>query len=159
MLEVAMPYCNQCGNNVSNDDRFCAKCGATQSGASRQSPLGSSIDPKQAATLCYIPFVGWIISLVVLATGSYRQHHRTVFHAFQGLYLAIAWLLVDWLLKPMFLYSGMVGRNTIPGVIHAVILIAWIVTMIKVHQGEDPRIPLIGEIAEKSAQDHSGSRT
>jgi uncharacterized membrane protein len=82
-----------------------------------------------------------------------------VFHAFQGLYLAIAWLLVDWLLKPMFYYSGMMGRNFVPGMIHAVIFVAWIVTLIKVHQGEDPRIPIIGEIAEKSAQDHSGSRT
>ena len=151
-----MPYCNQCGTEVGAADRFCAKCGATQTGAK---PLGASIDPKQAATLCYIPFVGWIVSLVVLATGSYRAHHRTVFHAFQGLYLAIAWLLVDWLLKPMFYYSGMMGRNAIPGIIHAVILVAWVVTLIKVHQGEDPRIPIIGDIAEKSAQDHSSSRT
>lgn len=156
MLDVDMPYCNQCGTQVGSADRFCAKCGATQTGAK---PLGASIDPKQAATLCYIPFVGWIVSLVVLATGSYRAHHRTVFHAFQGLYLAIAWLLVDWLLKPMFYYSGMMGRNAIPGIIHTVILVTWVVTLIKVHQGEDPRIPVIGDIAEKSAQDHSSSRT
>lgn len=157
MLEVAMPYCNQCGNQVGNADRFCGRCGATQNGAGP--PIGASIDPKQAATLCYLPFVGWIVSIVVLASKNYRSHYRTVFHAFQGLYLAIAWFIVETLLKPMFFFMGMSGRNFVPGIIHAVILVAWIITLIKVHQGEDPRLPLIGEIAEKSAQDHTRSST
>lgn len=156
MLEVAMPFCNQCGNQVGNADRFCGRCGATQSGAS---PRPASIEPKQAATLCYVPFVGWIVALVVLATGNYRSHHRTVFHAFQGLYLAIAWMLVEWPLKFMFFAAGPMGRNAIPAMIHVVILVAWVITLIKVHQGEDPHLPIIGEIAEKSAQDHTRSRT
>ncbi|MEI9811988.1 MAG: hypothetical protein WDO18_04640 [Acidobacteriota bacterium] len=151
-----MAFCNQCGKPVGEHDRFCAGCGATQSGAAAPRP---PIDPKQMATLCYIPWIGWIASAAILATGKYKKERRVIFHAFQGLFLFIAWLLVDWVVKPMFGFPGMIGRSFVPGVMHLVIFIAWVIALIKTHQGEDYHLPVIGELAEKSAQDHTSSHT
>jgi len=58
-----------------------------------QDPL-SGISPRTASILCYIPVVGWIASIIVLAADRFRNDHRVRFHAFQGLYLFVAWLIV-----------------------------------------------------------------
>ena len=45
--------------------------------------------------LCYIPFAGWIACIVVLASPQFREDQAVRFNAFQGLYLFVAWLLVQ----------------------------------------------------------------
>src|SRR5271169_300965 len=105
-----MPFCSQCGNEVGPSDGFCGRCGARQPVAAAQSgpsrgpgpdPL-AGINPRTASILCYVPGIGWIASIIVLASDRFR-HNRTVrFHAFQGLYLFVLWLMEDWVLKPLF---------------------------------------------------------
>jgi hypothetical protein len=60
------------------------------------------VSPRTASLLCYIPILGWIVAIVVLASARFRDNARVRFHAFQGLYLFVAWLIVDWVLSPMF---------------------------------------------------------
>jgi len=143
-----MPYCSQCGNQVDLADVFCAKCGARQPVASpRPADPFSSISPRTTSILCYVPGLGWIASIVVLASERYRTNRVVRFHAFQGLYLFVAWLIEDWVLKPIFFAVPHAHLN---GVIQLVLLGVSIFMMIKTSQEEMYSLPVIGELAEKS---------
>jgi len=86
-----MPYCSQCGIVVADTDIYCAKCGQKQPVSAMPAFSGiSSITPRTASILCYIPFVGWIASIIVLASDRFRDNRLLRFHAFQGLYLFVA---------------------------------------------------------------------
>ena len=164
-----MPYCTQCGSQVGTVDRFCARCGKVQaaSGAAGTGPgyyaatpgfdpvsRISAVDSRTASLLCYIPIVGWIMSIVVLASAKYRDDLETRFHAFQGLYLFVAWLITDWVLAPMingpatFLFGFHLG-----GMLKAVLIGAWIFMLVKVSQRERFKLPVIGDLAEKSVSE------
>lgn len=144
-----MPYCTQCGKPVGEADRYCAHCGAAQPSSWRNG-LGG-LNPRSASILCYLPLVGWIVAIIVLASNRFRKERLVRFHAFQGLYLFVTWLLVDWVIGPM---SAMVGINPFhPGVaalLKLVVLAAWIFMLVKTAQGETYRLPILGELAERS---------
>src|ERR1051325_7711527 len=106
-----MTFCTQCGNTGGDHDHFCAVCGAKQgvqppSGSTSSSTASShdflrNLNPRIAAILCYIPTVGWIPAIVILSSAKFREDRDTRFHAFQGLYVFVAWLIVDWVLSPL----------------------------------------------------------
>ena len=149
-----MPYCSQCGKQVDAADAYCAHCGARQPVAppGSRGPQGpvdpfGSITPRTATILCYIPGLGWIASIVVLASERFRNNQVVRFHAFQGLYLFVAWLIEDWVLKPIFSDIPHVHVN---GIIQAVLLGVSIFMIIKASHEEAYALPIIGELAQKS---------
>jgi uncharacterized membrane protein len=161
-----MAFCTQCGAQIGDRDQFCAVCGARQTASATPPPppqppppprpqpgsdfLGN-ITPQTAAVLCYIPIVGWIPSLFVLASNQYRGDRELRFHAFQGLYLWVAWMLADWVLGPFVRVSGLFfSAGMIVKVVKLTVFAAWIWMLVKVSQREMFRLPLIGELAEKS---------
>jgi uncharacterized membrane protein len=134
-----MPYCSNCGNQVRDTDLYCGKCGTRQPIASAgfaaapppqaaTNPL-SSINDRTASLLCYI---------------------TVRFHAFQGLYLFVAWLLVEWVVAPMFWGIDLAGRRAIIGMFKVGIFATWIFMLIKVSQDQLFKLPLIGELADRS---------
>ena len=155
-----MAYCVQCGNQVGDQDRFCGKCGAQQvvrpwspgDPSGQPNPLGK-MNNRDVATLCYIPWLGWIASVVVLASGRFRTNHQARFHAFQGLYLFVSWLLIDWVVEPIFSFPAPFPIRHISGLLKLLLFAAWIFMIIKVRNGEDYRLPLLGELADRSAQE------
>ncbi len=156
-----MPYCVQCGQTVGSSDRFCAKCGTQQSGGTprtdRVKDFWSNISHRNAALLCYFPWVGWIAAIAVLASDRFRSEKRLRFHAFQGLYLFAAWLLVDWVFTPMLAFPasnvGFPFYRTISQLLHLVIVGAWIFMLIKVSQDQDYHLPVIGDLADRSVSE------
>ncbi len=152
-----MPYCCQCGQTVGNRDVYCGVCGARQPVAAAAPPADylHGMRPRTASLLCYIPILGWIVSIVVLASSRFRSDSRVRFHAFQGLYLFVAWLLVDWVLGPMlsFDFGGPPFHRVIPGLMKAVIFVAWIFMMVKTSQDEIYKLPILGDLAEKSVSE------
>jgi uncharacterized membrane protein len=165
-----MPYCCQCGTEVGAANKFCATCGAPQpfNGHSGTTPsaadLFAGISDRTAALLCYIPGLGWIASVIVIASQRFKrdtQEAREVrFHAFQGLYLFVAWLIVDWVVSPVLTFGTMGpgvgmghGFRPLGGLLHLGILAAWIVMLIKVSRFEHYRLPIIGEMAERSVHE------
>jgi len=148
-----MPFCSSCGNSVNATDQFCAKCGARQPGTPAQpvDPL-SGITPRTASILCYIPGIGWIASVIVLASHKFRNNRSVRFHAFQGLYLFVAWLIVEWVFTPIFREIPHMFR--IDKLLHALILILWIFMIVKTSHEETYSLPIIGELAERSAAEH-----
>jgi uncharacterized membrane protein len=153
-----MPFCTQCGKQVGNSDIYCAACGARQgapgapSGTAAGPDILHKINNRNASILCYLPVVGWIPAIVVLASNRFRGNREIRFHAFQGLYLFVAWLLVQWFVSPMVSFGGEhFGPQR--GIVHLfelIIFVAWIFMLVKTSQNQFYRLPIIGEMAERS---------
>ena len=147
-----MPYCTQCGAEVTDFDRFCRRCGTAQpvTGPSGQSkPPAASVSPRAASILCYVPWLGWIASIYVLATDRFRTEQEVRFHAYQGLYLFVAWMLVHYVVG--FWQAFLPGPDLpFDKLLEFLILILWIVMLVKTSKGERFSIPVVGELAERS---------
>ncbi len=144
-----MPFCSRCGYQVGDQDQYCRACGGRQP-VTETGPTGEGISPRTATMLCYIPFLGWIAAIVVLAAERFRKDRSVRFHAFQGLYLFVAWLIVHWVLSP--LPFGRWGRAFRLDDLFELALVALSVfMMVKVGQGRHVSLPILGELAEKSA--------
>lgn len=154
-----MPYCCQCGKPVSDSDVFCASCGARQPVAGNAaSQYINGITPRTASLLAYIPFVGWIAAIIVLASARFRSNHTVRFHAFQGLYLFVAWLIVDMVLSPILVFSYWTGPHFFPhaalsGLLKLLIFGTWIFMMVKVSHDDNFKLPIVGELAERSVSE------
>ena len=157
-----MPFCIKCGNAVGGFDRFCGKCGAAQPASARGTQfrtdqLVSGLTNRNAALLCYIPWVGWIAAIFVLASDRFRQDRQVRFHAFQGLYLFVTWMIVDWVLVPMLSIPARLFDHSMLAspahLLQLVILGTWVFMIIKVAQGADFHLPILGEMAERSASE------
>ena len=148
-----MPFCSNCGNQVGTA-RYCAQCGSPQPVDDAAPPQAAAnrdhlagLNPRTASILCYVPGIGWIASIIVLASDRFRQDRRVRFHGFQGLYLFVAWLLDDQVLRPLL--------QRIPGfhlhsIVQAVLLGMSIFMMVKAAHDEAYPLPLFGELAQKS---------
>ena len=168
-----MPYCCQCGAAAGSTDRFCAACGARQPASPGASASGSGaatappsaaflggLTHKNASLLCYIPWLGWIAAVIVLASTRYKRDtadaREVRFNAFQGLYLFVAWLIVDWVVSPALRF-GAIGMGDafrpLEGLLRVAILAAWIVMLVKVSHSEHYRLPIVGEMAERSVEE------
>ena len=166
-----MPFCTQCGQQASGSDAFCANCGSRQSsapdppsaGGAASARAGASagaappfndplagLSPRTAAILCYVPAIGWIAAIIVLAARRFKDDRMIRFHAFQGLYLFAAWLIVDWVVGPI-VRSSPGHFFPIDSLLQAVILVVSIFMMVKASHNEAYVLPIIGELAQKSA--------
>jgi uncharacterized membrane protein len=156
-----MPFCSQCGNQVKDADAFCRRCGAQQPtgvpGAAGEIPLRpapplsgdllAGIPARTAAILCYVPYIGWIAAIIVLASDRFRQDKVVRFHGFQGLYLFVAYLLEDQVMRHVF--SRIPGMH-LDALIHMALIGASIFMMVKASHNEAYALPLFGELAHKS---------
>jgi uncharacterized membrane protein len=155
-----MPFCTTCGNQVGARDIFCGKCGARQregTARPRNTNFLENLSPRTASLLCYVPVVGWIPCIIALAIPRF-QHDRTVrFHAFQGLYLFVVWLIVDWVLSPFVSFVpgpfGGFELRIVKSAMHFAVLCAWIFMLIKTSQQEAYHLPIVGELAERSVSE------
>ena len=132
-------------------DSFCARCGAAQPAASHAAHPAArgleSLNPRTASILCYVPWVGWVAAIVVLASDRFRHDRAVRFHAFQGLYLFVAWLIADQVVRPMFdLMTNLHPYR----VVEAVLIGASIFMMVKAAHEETYPLPLFGELAQRS---------
>jgi uncharacterized membrane protein len=146
-----MPFCSQCGNQVGPVDSYCARCGASQPAAAHTiHPVGrglESLNPRTASILCYVPWVGWVAAIVVLASDRFRHDRAVRFHAFQGLYLFVAWLIADQVIRPMF---DLMPNVHLYRIVEAVLIGASIFMMVKAAHEETYPLPLFGELAQRS---------
>ena len=100
---------------------------------------------------CYIPWVGWIPAIVFLALPRFQSNRQVRFHAFQGLYLFVAWLLVDIVLEPFL--EAIPSPAPFPAVaalLHLAVFAAWVWMIIKTSQDQPYHLPVVGDLAERS---------
>jgi uncharacterized membrane protein len=147
-----MPFCSQCGNQVGPTQAFCSRCGAQQpQDPAAANPLAH--DPLSNITpsiLCYVPAMGWIAAIIVLASQRFRHLPTVRFHAFQGLYLFVAWLMNDQVLKWAFVP---VSHLHLHDLVNLVLLAMSIFMMVKASHDEAYSLPLFGELAHRSVSE------
>lgn len=132
---------------------YCAQCGAKQpvEGAAPHTVSGrdalAGLNPRTASILCYVPGIGWIASIIVLASDRFRHNRSVRFHGFQGLYLFVAWLLDDQVLRPLLQHLPGFHLHSL---VQAILLGMSIFMMVKASHDEAYPLPLFGELAQKS---------
>jgi uncharacterized membrane protein len=109
----------------------------------------NAISPRAASILCYVPWLGWIAALYVLAVDRFRGDRDVRFHAYQGLYLFVGWLLIHWVVG--FWQAFLPGpKLPFEQIFELLILVMWILMLIKASSGERYSLPIVGELAERS---------
>jgi uncharacterized membrane protein len=114
----------------------------------------SGMSPRTFSILCYVPIVGWVAAVIVLGARRFRTNLALRFHAFQGLYIFAAWLLVDWAISPMFdALPKSVFR--LDHLLQTILIVVWIFMLVKTSRGEQYSLPVLGELAHRSANERT----
>jgi uncharacterized membrane protein len=102
----------------------------------------TGIKPNVAGLLCYL--VGWITGLIFLLIEKESKFVR--FHAIQSISIYVV-LFVVYLI---FMFIPVIGW-IIDILLGIGMFVLWIVLMYKAYQGEKFKLPIIGDFAEKQA--------
>jgi uncharacterized membrane protein len=71
------------------------------------------------------------------------------FHAFQGLYLFVAWLIVEWVFTPRGFF-WITPHLPLVEIMKLALLVLSIFMMVKAGEGRPYALPILGELAERS---------
>jgi uncharacterized membrane protein len=158
-----MPYCTNCGTEVLPHAFYCGHCGKPQprtvsspfAGPSAVPPAAdilTGISDRTASILCYIPVFGIIPSIIVLASQKFRHNPVVRFNAFQSVYLFVAWLIVSSAM-PVFMLGipGWSFEHGLLGLLKLALFVCWIVLLVKAANNVQLRLPIIGDLAARSA--------
>jgi uncharacterized membrane protein len=109
----------------------------------------SGLSEAAASGLAYLTFIPAIIFLIV---APYNQNSNIRFHAWQSIFLSIAWMAV-WIMLVVigvipFLYF--IDRVIAP-VVGLGFLILWVIVLVNALQGKRFGIPVISDLALKQA--------
>jgi uncharacterized membrane protein len=90
--------------------------------------------------------------IVFLVVAPYNRNRFIRFHAWQCIFLCIAWTVL-WIVLSIFAHIPFLGWLSI--LLWPLIglggLILWIVLLLKANQGKMFKLPMIGDMAEKQA--------
>jgi uncharacterized membrane protein len=114
----------------------------------------AGLSPRTASVLCYVPGIGWIASIIVLASERFRRDRVVRFHAFQGLYLFVAWLMNAWVVRPMAAMLNGPLHFALHGLVDLALLAMSIFMMFKAAHDEPYALPLFGELAQRSVSEN-----
>ena len=175
-----MAFCANCGADVQG--RFCAKCGAPAAAAgagpaaSQSAPppppppaaspfpaaagpapvaQSAGLEENLACALCYV--LGLLTGILFLVLAPYNQNRLIRFHAFQSIFLNIAWIAIYIVLSivSVALFSIPFLGAMLSIVLHLAaflgFFILWLMLMYKAYNRERWVLPFIGPLAEKQA--------
>jgi uncharacterized membrane protein len=164
--EHPMAFCKNCGTPV--EGAFCPKCG-TPAGATTPPPASQSYAPAPPAAapaaagasdnlmgaLAYL--FGFITGILFLVIAPYNQSKFVRFHAFQSIFLSVAWVAVFIALNILSaILTSILGiLGLLMGLVDLVVVLGffvlWIMLMVKAYQNQRWELPIIGALAAKQA--------
>jgi uncharacterized membrane protein len=154
-----MAFCPNCGTQASG--AFCPNCGAAVAGgagAAAPPPPGASsgatfqqtapplsapgMADNVAGALCYL---GWIVTAIIfLVLAPYNQSKFVRFHAFQSIFIFVAWIVLSIVITVIHLFF-----------LHLLLslgmLVLWLYMMYSAFNNNKVKLPFIGDLAEKQA--------
>lgn len=110
---------------------------------------------RTASMLCYIPVFGVLPAIIFLAMQRYRTNAKVRFDAFQSLYLFVAFLIVSSVL-PSFFWMGFQDfglHHVLIPLLKAAVFLVWIYLLVKAAQEQRVHLPVIGDLASRSASE------
>ena len=143
-------FCASCGSPVAEGTLACASCGATvgQSvgGGTAPATATTGLTESLAGALAYVTLLPAIFFLVF---EPYNKNPFVRFHSFQCIFLNVAWFVLSFALillgSAVFWASLLILPLGLAGVG------LWVVLTLKAYQGRIFKVPVIGDLAEKRA--------
>jgi uncharacterized membrane protein len=147
--------CAQCHAQMPDESSFCPQCG--QEVAGKRVELGSTrgIPDNVLGALAYVTFIPAIVFLFV---EPFNKNRFLRFHSFQCLFLFIVLGIVGLTLRIALAVLSVVPAVGRPmsmlllGIVLLGCFILWVVLLIKALQGEMFKLPVIGDWAERQAE-------
>lgn len=159
-----MAFCAKCGASLAEGSGFCGSCGTpvgtATAGTAGTTPAAttSGLDSNIGGLMTYVPFVGWIISIVFLVIEPYNKDKFVRFHAFQSIFFTVAAIILRILLGIVAgifanLSSGLgwLIWGPIEGLLWLAVLALSVLLMYKAYNRERFMLPFIGDLAAKQA--------
>lgn len=164
-----MAFCATCGAQV--EGRFCAKCGTPVQAAPAAAPPAGAVPPASApqyaanapasagmsentaSGLAYL--VGFITGILFLILEPYNKNRAVRFHAFQSIFLSIAWVAIsivfNIVLSAIFAILHVFSLFFLSTLVSLALFVVWLYVMIMAFQGKTVVLPIIGPLAQKQA--------
>lgn len=163
-----MAFCAKCGADAGTG-QFCPKCGAPMAAAagggsaaaggySAASSPGAGVQTdgglsdNVAGALAYFTIIPAIIFLVI---DPFKTRRFVRFHSFQCLFLAAAafafWIIFGVLATALSFMGGGILIGMLSFLVQIGIIVVWFIAVIKAYQGQEFRLPVIGDLAAKQA--------
>ncbi len=147
-----MPFCASCGSQV--EGSFCAKCGTKVGAAVPASgpavQATSAMADNVASALCYA--LGFITGIIFLVIAPYNRNPAIRFHAFQSIFLSVAWIVLRIGLGIVLGFSGLWSSMFF---LYSLVTLAgfllWLFMILQAYQGKTVELPVIGPLARQQA--------
>lgn len=114
------------------------------------SAANAGLSENAAGALAYVTIIPAIIFLII---EPWNRNRYVRFHAWQCIFLAIAWIALDIVIGicvRVLPFFGLMGLALYP-LVGLGMLILWIMLLIKALNGQKFKLPVIGDLAEKQA--------
>jgi uncharacterized membrane protein len=146
-------FCSNCGTQLPENMNNCPGCGKPAgapagTGAAPSVQAGGLTD-NVAGMLAYVTIIPAILFLVL---EPYNRSRFIRFHAFQSIFLYVAWMV-------LWVALSFVGALPVLGWATVLLwpllglggLILWILLLMKAYGGQMWKLPVVGDLAEKQA--------
>jgi uncharacterized membrane protein len=144
-----MAFCATCGSAV--EGSFCAKCGSQVGAAPGPAvQVSGAMADNVASALCYL--VTFITGIVFLVLEPYNKNPVVRFHAFQSIFLGVAWIVIAFGLNRVLFMLGLWSMFFLSTLVGLAFFILWLIMLIQTYQGKTIVLPLIGPIAQQQAR-------
>lgn len=147
-------HCANCGAGLASGVTFCPSCGKPALGSTPASSVHSSrgMQRNVAGALCYL--AGFITGIFSLVCEPYKHDRFVRFHAFQAIFLTVAWLAVYFvfgIVSSMFVLQLWQVMWMLYSLLGFAFFLLWIFLMYKAYSNEQFKLLVIGDLAAQHA--------
>jgi len=142
-----MAFCSSCGTLTPDGAATCPACNRPV-GATKAQPAGRLAN-NVAGMLAYVTIIP---AIIFLALEPYNKNRFIRFHCFQSIFFTLAVVMVQIVVSaissiPLLIFISL----PLYALLWLASLGAWTVLLVKAAQGEEYKLPMIGDLAEKQA--------
>jgi uncharacterized membrane protein len=112
-------------------------------------PAAAGMTDNVASALCYV--LGLITGILFLVLAPYNQNKAIRFHAFQSIFLSIAWFVVLFVFNIVVATLHMFFLVFLSPLIGLAFFVLWIYMIVSAYQGKTVVLPVIGPFAQQQA--------
>jgi uncharacterized membrane protein len=105
----------------------------------------AGLSQNAASALCYL--LGFITGIIFLVLAPYNQDRTIKFHAWQSIFLNVAFIILTIILPAV----GHLAGIALLSIIDLAGIILWVYLLYSVYNGKQVRLPFIGDLAQKQA--------
>jgi uncharacterized membrane protein len=124
--------------------------GGSPAGSYSSAPADGGLSDNVAGALAYFTIIPAIIFLVI---DPFKTRRFVRFHSFQCLFLAgaafVFWVIFAMLGMVLGFFTGGILLGILSLLVQVGIFVVWLITVIKAYQGQEFRLPVIGDLAAK----------